>query len=352
MKLKNIQLYTLYVITILLSSCSVTQESTGFIPGNNCKDCEEFVSKISIVKNDSNFIHNSNFCFDYFITKGDSCLKIKHFKRQDFQESIYFYKKGLEIDSTNQEAAFKIAYLYDLLDSINEAQYYYNKITQKYLNLKNRYNNKEFAEIDVEKIKKNFQYNDSILPQFIKFGKKSSITFDFINSFTTFDGFLDNLLYKNIYLKIYGNGEFETRGYFDVNTSSKINFQGKQPDSLFIAILELLEDVRFLSFQNLFKFDDDEGSSYFNYDSRFGIIVPATGPWNLFRITINTHDFSNSISIRGLSDEKGPWSGFTNNFPLITLDNVKSSPIGLKLCMLSKLWICTFDYNLLKYKKE
>jgi hypothetical protein len=346
-------------MVILLSSCSVTKESISFIPKNNCKDCEEFLKNISFLNNDSVFRNNSKYCIEYFLTKGDVLMTQKMFLELDLYQSILYFKKALEIDTSNQEVTFKIAYLYDLIDSSDSAKYYYNKVNQKYLNLQNRYNEKEFPEIDVNEVKINLLYNDSLVTHFIKYGRKASITFDYEYDYSNasfglpcWDSFYYNVFTKKIYLTIFGNGEFESRGCYEINNTSELYFKGKLTDSLLIQILKNFEDIRFLTFQNLFDFDD-RGINRFWFWYAIKPLYTIEGPTVFFRISLKTPDFNNSICVLDLTDENGPWNNvqFTN-YPKIPWDKIKIHKNWIKLYKSSKLWDNTFNYDLLKYKRE
>ena len=113
-----------------------------------------------------------------------------------------------------------------------------------------------------------------------------------------------------------------------------------------------VEDIRFLTFQNLFDFDD-KGFNRFWFWYAIKPLYTIEGPTVFFRISLKTPDFNNSICVLDLTAENGPYfKDILPIYPLISWDEIKIHKNWIKLIKLSKLWVNTFNYGLLKYKNE
>ncbi len=276
-------------------------------------------------------------------------------------EAIVCYKKALEIDSTNQEVIFRIAYFYDLQDSVDLAKHYYHKLNTKYLKIQDRWSKIIYPEIDINNIKMNLQYNDSLEILFKKYGKESSITFDYEISASAFPTYNDNdigiffykLFNKRIFITIYGNGEFEARKYY--NTKNSINiYEGKLPDSTLSVILKALQKGRILSMKSLFH-EEKKSINRFEGDYlKYLILIPSNldNPW-FERIKIETPLISNSVSIMCLVDriECDHIFECCNDINLEYMNSIENRTKA-KIKLLEELWKYIYCLDLTKYSTE
>lgn len=184
--------------------------------------------------------------------------------------AIYNYKNALLIYPEDDEALLKLAIIYDEMDSVKLAEKYYKKVKKRFITLTNNYTNTEYPEIDVNKLKMNLTYCDSLEILFKQYGRESSVTFDIeiaTSVFPTYNNdhvknFLNNLFRKKIFITVYGNGDFEARK-FDSLKKSKVFFEGKLPDSTLSKILNTLQKGKILSFKSLFQEDEKSVNRFF-----------------------------------------------------------------------------------------
>ncbi|MDT3739694.1 MAG: hypothetical protein RO257_09350 [Candidatus Kapabacteria bacterium] len=276
-------------------------------------------------------------------------------------EAIVCYKKALEIDSTNQEVIFRIAYFYDLQDSVDLAKHYYHKLNTKYLKIQDRWSKIIYPEIDINKIKMNLLYNDSLEILFKKYGKESSITFDYDISASAFPTYNDNdigiffykLFNKRIFITIYGNGEFEARKY--EKYYSKVFFEGKLPDSTLSVILNALQNGRILSMKSLFH-EEKNSVNHFEGDYlKYLILIPDNLENSWFeRIKIETPLISNSVSIMYLVDRiecSYMFGECCNDINLEYMNSIENRTKA-KIKLLEELWKYIYCLDLTKYSTE
>ena len=275
--------------------------------------------------------------------------------------AIQNYKKALLIRPNDQGTLFKIAYLYDLSDSVTQAKKYYDKINVMKLTIKNNFAKTEYPEIDVKKIKDNLKYNDSLVNTFKKYGKKSSITLDYYYSNdhkyilypNWFDYYIKAIFYRKIYFTIYGNGEFEARTY-DFKTDSKNFICGTLPDSILCKILSTIENGRILSLKKLFEYEESEINRFYGIRD----IIPPSDflfyPNYFERFTIKSPEINHSIKVLNLVDSNedkifSPRSDSTIN---LNYNNTLEDKIRAKLQLLSELWKYIYCIDLTKYSTE
>ena len=314
---------------------------------------------------------NENLTEDEILNDFDSLIKIadENLTNNDtitLNNAIQNYKKALLIRPNDQETLFKIAYLYDLSDSVAQAKKYYDKINVMKLTIKNSFAKTEYPEIDVNKIKKNLLYNDSLEILFKKFGRESSITFDIeitTSAFPTYNDnhiriFLYKLFNKRIFITVYGNGEFEARKY-DSLKKSKVYFEGILPDSTFSVILNLLQEGRILSMKSLFQKEEKSVNRFMGPYSNYLVLITHNMDNPSFeRITIETPLVSNSVSIMYLIGcdelcqdtnlfEKGCCKDIQLNY-----DNKHLNKTDAKIKLLEELWKYIYCIDLSKYSTD
>lgn len=292
--------------------------------------------------------------FEALIKRGDGYFSYSY-------EAIVCYKKALEIDSTNQEVIFRIAYYYDLQDSVDLAEHYYKKLDVKYLTIQDRWSKIIYPEIDINKIKMNLLYNDSLEILFKRYGKKSSITLDYEISASAFPTYNENhiwvffykLLNKRTFITIYGNGEFEARKYN--KNKSDVYFEGKLPDSTLSIILKTLQKGRILSMKSLFQ-EGKKSINRFEGDYlKYLILIPSNmeNPW-FERIKIETPLISNSVSIMYLVDRIECSYMFGECCKDINLEYMNSieNRTKAKIKLLEELWKYIYCLDLSKYSTD
>jgi hypothetical protein len=277
--------------------------------------------------------------------------------------AIYNYKKALLIYPNNDKTLLKLAIIYDTMDSVKLAEEYYNKVKNRFVTLTNTYNQTEYPEIDVKKIKDNFIYSDSLEILFKKFGRESSITFDIeiaTSAFPTYNDnytgiFLYKLFNKRIFITVYGNGEFEARKY-DSLKKSKVYFEGKLPDSTLSVILNLLQEGRILSMKSLFQKEEKSVNRFMGPYSNYLVLITHNMDRAAFeRITIETPLVSNSVSIMYLigcdelsQDTNLFEKGCCKDIQLI-YDNKHLNKTDTKIKLLEELWKYVYCLDLSKY---
>ena len=275
-------------------------------------------------------------------------------------EAIVSYKKALEIDSTNQEVLFRIAYFYDMHDSIQMAKQYYQKLNTEYLKIYDRSREITYHDIDVRNVVNNFNNENSFVEKFRHFGKESSITFDYyysndhqwIRNREWFDYYIRKIFHLKIFIKVYGNGEFEARTY-DFKTDSKKYISGTLPDSILFKILSTIENGRLLTLKKIFEKEESEINRYYG-------IRDITPPGGIFystyfeRFTIETPEFNHSIKVLNLVDgnEDKIYSPRSDSVINLNYNTTLEDKQEAKLQLLAELWKYIFWMDLINYKNR
>jgi len=296
--------------------------------------------------------------FEFLVRRGDSYFE---WHLPYSLEAIVSYKKALEIDSLNQEVLFRIAYFYDMLDSVHIAKQYYQKLFTEYLKIYDRSREITYPEINVKNVVNNFNNENSFVETFRKYSKRSSITLDYyysnnhqwIRHRDWFDYYIRKIFHKKIYFTIYGNGEFDARTY-DFKSDSKKYMSGTFPDSILIKILKTIENGRLLSLKKLFVEEESEINRFYGIDDN----IPPND-FNLYprffeRISIKTPEFNHCIKATNLVDRKedkifSPRSDSTIN---LNYNNTLEDKQEAKLQLLSELWKYIFWMDLSKYETD
>ena len=78
-------------------------------------------------------------------------LYLLYLKKKSFKELLFYAKKLVEINSSNIEYNYNLAYAYDLNNNLSEALRYY----QKYIDLNGRNKKQAFNNIGCMYLKKN-----------------------------------------------------------------------------------------------------------------------------------------------------------------------------------------------------
>ncbi len=299
--------------------------------------------------------------FNSLVKEGDSfywhssCINNLYFLK-----AIESYNKALEIDSTNQEVLFKIAYYYDIMDSVNLAKQYYQKINAKYLKIKDNYKNIEYPEIHVKKVIDNFMNENSFVEKFRKFGKKSSITLDYYYSNNHkyilypnwFDYYIREIFYKKIFFTIYGNGDFEARNY-ELNSDSKKYFRGKLPDSILIKILQTIENGRIISLKKLFVDEESEINHFYGINDCMPPADFLFYPLLFERTRIESPIFSYFVLTENVERSRDRiFSPRSDSVINLNYNNTLEDKVEAKLQLLSELWKYIFWMDLSKYSTD
>lgn len=300
--------------------------------------------------------------FESLIRAGDSIFwYTADLRSVQVLKAMVYYKQALEIDSTNQEVLFRIAYFYDMLDSVHIAKQYYQKLNTKYLKIYDRSREIIYPEINVKNVINNFNNENSFVEKFRKFGKKSSITLDYYYSNdhrwllypNWFEYIVNGIFYKKIFFTVYGNGEFESRTY-DFKKDSKKYICGKLPDSILIIILKTIESGRLLSLKKLFVEEDSEINLFYDIHD---IIPPADilfYPTYFERFTIESPEFYHSIKGLNLVDRSLDRIYSSRNELDINLNynNTLEDKVESKLRLIDALWKYIFCLDLTKFSTD
>ena len=298
--------------------------------------------------------------FDLLVREGDSFKwKASCINKLYYTQAIERYEKALEIDSSNEEVLFKLAYYYDIIDSTNLAKHYYQTINSGHLKIKDYYKNIEYPKIDVSNVKKTFIYSDSLVEIFRKYGRKCSITFDYHLSYPEkydsdkewFFYNLEKIFEKRIFFTLYGDGEFEARKY---DSNSKIFFCGKLPDSILTIILKTLKNGRIITLKHFFEEKDAEINRFYTGGCECGYPDFYWHAYHFERIKIETPIFSNNFDILCLTESKNdrilePINGWELN---LKYNSYLEDKEKAKLQLLSELWKYIFWMDLTKYETD
>jgi hypothetical protein len=272
-------------------------------------------------------------CIKAILLKGD---KMFHPDWQDegcIKPAIEIYREAYFQDTTDSDINFRLAYCYDHLDSVSEAEKYYNKTTESNITF-NNFTQDSQTDVDVKEIKHNFFYCDSIKNLFKKYPDKCSITLKLISYHTYLSPWYYRWLYpfdfnSENYVKLKGDGKF-SRNYDSL-------FSGKIPLELLNSIVGIYQDARLLSFYNPFGYKSN--LSEISYDNT----IPD---YLYFEIELETPEFSKEIAVYGLfhPDHQTGEIKFEQRYYCL------NSRFFCKMKAIAQIWILLNHENLVKYK--
>lgn len=250
------------------------------------------------------------------------------------EEAIKWYSTGLRFDSTNAELKLRIAYVYDIFDSIALARKYYDMIELDSVKTEtiNGYAEKL---ISVKNILHKFDHADSLAVFFDQNKDSSYILLRRVPTYTFGTP-------PTTYCKIWANGRTEYHDYFG-DSESPIHLETTIPDSQISTLLGLLMQIRFFSLYNLFK-PDYPIAADFDYVSQ----------WHLpnYFVTYHTPNLSHEVSVYGLGTIYGENS--LRDVPSVTYNSAlnlpSSSRISKKLGVLSEFWSRAFSSKVVSAK--
>lgn len=320
------------LLLILLLSCSTTKESFKFAPTEECKICEELVKQPIESRNDSLFDKYKDLCSKYYEYLGDSIVfnisQYSGFRNPImFLESKYFFDKSFIFDSTNNNINYKLAYLYNLINSTQRMKYHFQKVNDSNLKVRNIFSGKLNNYFPFYKQKQYFELGDSLTYIFKKFKNECSITFK------TYC--FEDCKFPSSYIKIFENSSFTIygNGYFKGEIEYE-KVKGYLTDDLLEQFLSEINNIRIFSLNNHFFYF---GNKYNRINLRSQYYI--TDICDLYyEIIVKTPVMSFSLPILGLL------------LPEITLYESLNynCPFSKNICNLEKFWLKYYNYDFLK----
>jgi hypothetical protein len=280
---------------------------------------------------------NLCYCFEYNKFWGD--LYLYKYGLEDgnsIDSSVYYYQRALNMIPTSNEIFLRLAYLFDLRDSLELAKFYYNKLSDSSQIFKSSYCEISY-KINVNDIKKKSFASDSIKSIFMDYKNDCKIIFDYFYTYQScFDEFWSYLVDKEHKIIIYGNKKVEIKNLYSNKQKKYISKQFYLSDSVFSRILEVLAETRFVSLFSIFN--NYQGFNAFNYYPTLNAIDYEHYYQVCERITVETPLFSNTVVFSNLVD-----GVFANKDYYET----KGSFFDKKILKLAKLWQMVFSDSII-----
>lgn len=242
-----------------------------------------------------------------------------------------FFDKSYIFDSTNNNINYKLAYLYNLINSTQRMKYHFQKVNDSNLKVRNIYSGIMNNNLPFYLQKQYFELGDSLLSILHTFKKDFSITFKIYTEIASKYSY--SYSSKNSFT-IKGDGSFEGIVEDIVPYVSNHVVKGYLPNHILEQIIEELNSIRMFSLNNNFFYSKNK-ENFIHLRNQYYITDTYD---SYFEITINTPimRFSSSVLWLLLPD--------VEYYKLLNY----TCPFSKNICNLENFWLKYYNYDFLK----